>query len=116
MLLKNNNNEILFKLKTIILTNKYSSKNISTHSVFNHKLFVEIEDILNNMNKNEKNNEISLYNLNECVDKLGRSLREDYNVDESNSTPSTNANQGTLNTINNYTSKITEPLNKKLPS
>lgn len=45
--------------------------------MFDHRLFSEIEEIVKKMHGDE----VEKYSLSRCVDRLGKSLREDYDED-----------------------------------
>lgn len=60
-----------------ILTYGKKDKSKVSESVFDHRLFKEIEDVV----KFIHGDDLETYTLSKCVDKLGKSLREDYDED-----------------------------------
>lgn len=76
-LLKRNNDKIAVNLENIIahsLRARFYSTDIEQSETFGHEIFDNVKQINVNLScSGEK------YTLSECVDKLGKTLREDYN-------------------------------------
>lgn len=72
--LKRSNDKCKEQVEKIIDIGK---KDKQVDSVFDHGLFKEIEDIVQKIHGDDLEN----HSLSRCVDRLGKSLREDYDED-----------------------------------